>query len=499
LAPPENWVLFPGESGAIFAIAGVLLFLHVMQWFGLVHELGQAASILLPYVVLITFASIAIAVQRLAYRSALRTTDVRSLWRYRMIGLASRVRYFFIVPLVFYLVISILQRLSLTLVQRLPIRPPTDTTVSGNVVITRIGHPDIASEEEMTRVLSGMFAPHLLATVLLAAILVACGFYITVLRSMLTFGIKEWELDAPFQSAVASTVRPIARLARSAILLQWLLHLIINLTGAAILIFGVLWVTHLIPRRLPVDWVTTAASPFVWYGISVESVLGRGLGTIVSLAILFALFLPGLIWLVFSVISLGLWWTQSLGPLLLARRPGPGIGVTVFDLSKRLDVQPPQVRLKSSIDFPRTVPVLPFDWGCLILLPSLWAETAPRDQLDVVLAHELVHVKRHASKLWWATTLSRLSLVGPGFLTLLYDRRAMELEADEQAVGLTGSEAALGEALETESDGIWTGKELRKSVGITPIARVYRLYFLSRPGLWDEGDFLADRLTDLRR
>lgn len=65
-----------------------------------------------------------------------------------------------------------------------------------------------------------------------------------------------------------------------------------------------------------------------------------------------------------------------------------------------------------------------------------------------MIAHELVHVQQHASRLWWLELLSWLTITGPGFLTLLLDFAAMEFQADEVTHRWTKDRSAALKALE---------------------------------------------------
>src|SRR5205807_3404379 len=74
---------------------------------------------------------------------------------------------------------------------------------------------------------------------------------------------------------------------------------------------------------------------------------------------------------------------------------------------------------------PVTIPLSPK--YCVISLPPVLVDQLTPNQLQLILAHELGHVTKHATKMWWAQALSCLSLNGAGYLTLLLNYWRMEV------------------------------------------------------------------------
>ena len=72
--------------------------------------------------------------------------------------------------------------------------------------------------------------------------------------------------------------------------------------------------------------------------------------------------------------------------------------------------------------------------GNVLTVTNTTLKLLTADELSAVLAHELWHFKKHSFLFSFLDSLSRWSLFGKGFLTVLLNTKEMEYQADEDAV-----------------------------------------------------------------
>jgi hypothetical protein len=153
--------------------------------------------------------------------------------------------------------------------------------------------------------------------------------------------------------------------------------------------------------------------------------------------------------------------------LLLPVRRDPAMRLTHIrtEVLRITGWRPPRIQIADGLDYPKTEAMLPFRWACVIWLPRHCVENLDDARLINVIAHELVHVRSHARRLWWLEFLSWLTITGPGLLTLLLDFAAMELQADEVALRRTGDRRAATGALQYFAEREWASREGTESPG----------------------------------
>jgi hypothetical protein len=229
--------------------------------------------------------------------------------------------------------------------------------------------------------------------------------------------------------------------------------LVTNLLGAAVIIVIALWVMkRYVYGPVLERFIIFPMSAFVWY----KTVITVRLGQAVAEGLLALLILPGTLWLVIWVYSLArrIWLAARL--LLPARRDTASqVSGMQSELRKITGRRPPRIRVEKRLDIPRTEAFLPFRWACVIRLPQHWVEDLSHAELISVVAHEAVHAREHARRMWWLEFLSWLTITGPGLLTLLLDFAAMEHRADEVALRWTGDRRSAVGALTHIRKGQW--------------------------------------------
>lgn len=220
----------------------------------------------------------------------------------------------------------------------------------------------------------------------------------------------------------------------AAILLVWLSGWVISLLGLGVALLILLTILHILPTWIPWQWLIA----FLWYQTAFQTVLGTVLGTIIADALLIMAALPLLLWTLFWCISLLRDFLQFLRLIFSREKVSDEVEAIMHDLCKTLRISHPLIRpVHGTASWPKTRFLLPAPGLSVISLPDRLAGLRTQDRLRQVLAHELGHVIKHAGKVWSLQLLSRLSLTGPGYLTLLLDHWVMEMEADAFAVQAT--------------------------------------------------------------
>jgi beta-lactamase regulating signal transducer with metallopeptidase domain len=459
LLPPQNWVLFRGDAAYLLLAVGLIFSLHSLFWAIWLRQTQIFMALILPCALLLVLA-LAISLARdSAVEKVQPFADPYTARRLAQAQLAHRISYFFAFPLAFYAIISIVQAICYALVvAKIPASAPV-VSANGNVrafsnaIITNVGNPGIAQQPQLDRSLDSLVAPRSLIVALIGMVIVAIVAYVVVVWHSGLFRIW-WAAEGRPTEATRLVTLERAQLSRlkRGVILQWALDTLTTLPGVAVIVIVGLWAARIyLSGPVLEDWIRTPMSAVSWYDNSVSAILGHPWGSIVSYLLLLLLISPGAVWLITWLYFLADWACRSAW-LLLATPPVPRrVRDLVQDLLAGQGVAHPVIRVEGPLENPYTEPVLPLSRFCVIHLPAWYAEKLPDDQLRAVIAHELVHVKKHAWKLWWLGALSRIAVAGPGLLTLLLDYRSMELTADREAVLWTGDRDALMGALRNAS------------------------------------------------
>jgi Zn-dependent protease with chaperone function len=192
--------------------------------------------------------------------------------------------------------------------------------------------------------------------------------------------------------------------------------------------------------------------PFIWFEVSFQAVMGTQVGTTVARIVLTLIFLPVVLWLLLWLQSLCYKCALSLYYLFSRKNNRGEEQKTARELSSTLRVPAPIISIEN-IKAPFPVTTVLFPKHCVIhISPALIdaLKQKPND-LRLMLVHELGHVVKHSTRVWWAQILSFLSLNGVGFLTLLFNYWRIETEADEYAVQVTKDRRGLISLLEREN------------------------------------------------
>lgn len=238
------------------------------------------------------------------------------------------------------------------------------------------------------------------------------------------------------------------------VLVHWITTSAVIAAGIALAAAGALWALGLYPTT----WPTWLLTPYLIFEAMIDA---WGLaGTIIARATVLICCLPGLLWAAMWCLSLVLAAWEGLALFLgshvavlpaseLGRPYGRGgyenIGPSAEDriasqlarLCSEVDMRPPVVVIDHGITECSSRMFLPAPRIAAIHVSAPLAAVLNRDELDVLLAHELAHLKLHAKVLWFVQLACCLTCLPPGFLTLLLDYRRMELEADEWAARAT--------------------------------------------------------------
>lgn len=140
--------------------------------------------------------------------------------------------------------------------------------------------------------------------------------------------------------------------------------------------------------------------------------------------------------------------------------------------------------IRADADTSRALPL-----GNVLTLTNTTLKVLTGDELRAVIAHELWHFRKHSSLFSFLDLLSRWSLFGKGFLTVMLNTKAMEYQADAHAVaylvraGMSQAAATqvLAKALETIVAHNEVAKYLTASqVRPTRVRMFYEIYFGDR-------------------
>jgi Zn-dependent protease with chaperone function len=229
------------------------------------------------------------------------------------------------------------------------------------------------------------------------------------------------------------------------ILFNWLFTFSLNVLNLAILGIIILWIYNGNSDWLPARWIV----PLIWYQALFQYLLGESIGRLVTIFLLLGIFSPILLWLLMYIFSLLKTCKRVLISLLSFKRVNRQVKIITQYLCNQLNISSPYLYIENTDEiWPNSLPLLPTSRFCIINLSNRLVTNLTEKQLTLILAHELAHTTLHVKKLWIMQLLSIISIVGPGYLTLLLDYRKMELEADGFSVYVTGDRQAFIELLE---------------------------------------------------
>jgi hypothetical protein len=457
LLPPRNWAIFPDDAAVLLLTAGLLFAVNCMIWLAGLRQASQIIVLVIPYLVLMVCALAAMVARgRMRRVSAGGVTDTRLMLSLNRIHLTSRIGIFFAFPLAFYSLISLAQGLSYALAYDSSI-PPTMPRVGGQasgMFILTVGEPQLQQQGQFDQwIATKLLAPSSLDVALIGVVVAAGFMYLSVFRHWTLLGIYSASAKFPVERArpPAAVPRASSRAGATAIILEWLLLLITNLCGAAVILIIALWATRRYIYGPVVERsIILPMSPLEWYKTIISMWLTRALAE----GILAVLIIPGALALIIWAYSLLMRIALATRLLFPSRSDTSGRLVRVRSELRRLTGhRPPSIRLERRLDLPRTDVLLPFRWACFIRVPQHCVENMNDSMLISVIAHEMVHVRLDVRRLWWLEFFSWLTITGPGLLTLLLDFPAMEFRADELALRWTGDRRAAKGALEYFRDG----------------------------------------------
>jgi hypothetical protein len=131
---------------------------------------------------------------------------------------------------------------------------------------------------------------------------------------------------------------------------------------------------------------------------------------------------------------------------------------------------------------------------------ALTFHTNHPEHAEAIIAHEVAHLKLDCMALWGLRCLSRLALVGAGFLSPLHDSIAMEDRADEAARsylrGAGKNQDLLGEAASIIEAQDWFDSEARTSCNHAFAREIGRRQGESAPDRLPFGGRVASALRD---
>ena len=464
LLPPRNWVIFPAEAALLLLLAGLLFALNFMIWLPWLGQGSQIALLVLPYLMLMIGALTVTAVRNGMRRASMRRADAQLMVSLNRIQLASRVSSFFVFPLAFYALTSMTQGISYALAfdTRIPPSLPRafgNTLQSSSMFILQGAEPQLQTQGQFDRWLAAnVLAPGSLDVALVGVVVAAVVMYLSVFRFWTLLGVNYASGEFPLNRASPPGLpRVQAGRGRAAVLVQWLFILITNLCGATVIVITALWAAHRYIYGPVVERdIILPMSALEWY----KTVIAMRFGQAAAEALLALLIVPG-------ALVLAIWAYSLIRRIVLAGRllfpvrkdAAQRLARLRAELLRITGCRPPRIWIADALDYPKTEVMLPFRWACVIWLPRHCVENLDDARLVSVVAHELVHVRRHARRLWWLEFLSWLTITGPGLLTLLLDFAAQEFQADQVALRWTGDREAAKGALEYFKKGEWTRRE----------------------------------------
>lgn len=487
VADSREYLFFPGD----IAISLTYLAIFVGQIVGL---LSTSIVLLLSPVALIGCAYLATySLRQYAVARLSSAVSAYALWRVRAVDFAALVSSLFITPLFIYWLLTLNYRLYFLQEYLVPratysavdyvnavffpgLRRPGYTevvngsvTIASNVWVTYIGNPP------------------LVPTFWLVSVLVVIVLITLALRW--SSAIRGWRVgfvDIPeIIMRLPQHTDHVSFLAQLVVALTWIIILPTNILGAIVSYIGLDDRYMACFAHYSCGSMNDIVAPVEWFRICLASAFGNRLGAIAAFTLFALLFLPCLLWIVLSIVSLVPSAISTIRIVLTSRRPLPAKEV-VKAYCRRLGIPAPLVATDIALPgIADTTVILPFVRCCIIRINVAVLSQLSDNDLELIAAHELGHIITDRRKLWALHLLGRVSLVGPAFLTLMLDYWSMELDADRFALRLTESASDLAHLL-IRSD------ELQDAANIAAIGARIRWWFrlVEALGLADLYSFL---------
>lgn len=231
---------------------------------------------------------------------------------------------------------------------------------------------------------------------------------------------------------------------RLVIVLTWLGTMWMIVAGAGIALEGIVWMFWGYRDWMPLIMV----APFLWSQGALETLLGATLGRVAVRVMILAIMAPALILVLMWVVAQVAAFKRLLHELIFNREVSEPVRENIHSLSQAAGMASPMVLPDDSgAVWPDVWAFLPFTRLAVVRVSRHLVEELEVRYLRLVLAHELGHIAMHLRGIWLAQLLSRFSLLGSGYLTLLFDYERYEIEADRFAFQLTGDREGLAELL----------------------------------------------------
>jgi Zn-dependent protease with chaperone function len=452
LNPGDHWTWFPDDSYIImFGFLGIAC----IRWLT-AFNVWNVLQLFYPILPILLVFFILLVLRTIMYVPLKNISHLPLFWKIKVTALVD-VSAIFYFPIFFYLLLLIVGHITLfilivpyAILQNHSISEIATilTTLSSDSWIIH-SIKQLGGLDEFSRFFASTSSNFHFEYTVYAEWAVGAGIFLGLFHSTRSIfqpkalDILQWKLRELPEDMVFKGSHP---LVHGALLLEWLLEgWIAKFAGIAIGL-GCLLVIFLPSELVAGQW----SIPFLWYQASFQIFLGIVAGRIIANALLLLAIAPMLFWLLLWFIALIRDCGQFLGLLFSRQRKRDKKVQTIMsDLCKTLHIHQPIVRLvQNATGWPSTTFFLPIPMFSVIHLPTGLITELTQPELRLVLAHELGHVTKHAWKVWWLQVLSRLSLNGPGYLTLFLDYWRMEMEADMFAVQLTGDRRELITLLE---------------------------------------------------
>jgi Zn-dependent protease with chaperone function len=511
LSKHHDWLWFPGDMAIIAGIQlGLLAFQYVL-WFGNVAPLRVYLPILLVIVIFILLYAMAESTKARLSRQPHR--HVHS--RVQVSTVALRISVAFVLVLgLWWIMLGLLHNAFASWV--LSSQSPTRAEPS-LIAIAAFDLPKLMSETSYSQLEANIllymgFLPFSATTVL---IMLLPLLYVTREVWLGLSGMSESVLLRPGSGLIPKIgdAEP-PFMMRLVIVLTWLGTMWMMVAGAVIALVGIVWMFWGYRDWMPLIMV----APFLWSQGALETLLGATLGRVAVRVMILAIMAPALILVLMWVVAQVAVFKRLLHDLIFNREVSEPVRENIHSLSQAAGMASPMVLPDDSgAVWPDVWAFLPFTRLAVVRVSRHLVEELEVRYLRLVLAHELGHIAMHLRGIWLAQLLSRFSLLGSGYLTLLFDYERYEIEADRFAFQLTGDREGLAELLgksaelglrarlkKLQQDGEQlSGNEPKSLRGVAgtktwqQLTALYRLCYAE--GLWGyEHPPLEERLATIR-
>lgn len=501
LTQTRHPLLFPGDISVLFAGFFLLLSFVFRLWTG---SWGWFARFS-PAIALMILLLLEGVIRDYANTMYQVTYDAYRFWRIKSAEVLGSIRLF-LIPLALYMIISIFMSIDLFI-------------YNANTRYEQTGNQGLSQQELVATYLRLFFDDPRLSTLgamgaqdhdfvgvyrqavegipanarlvvligeslLIATLLFLAYVTFLLLDAQRELWLTRWRDHPPHRVPLEALTAP--RLMSTSISMlvwvYWLFAMIVNVAGLGVVILVISWVLGLGVGPFANEWLT----PLLWYEAALKSPWGA-LGSWLARGTALLVCSPAILWLL-------LWVRSLLSPFWLLirlsfpRRRHYRATARLQFLCARLGISTPILVLEdASPNWASATIVLPSPRFSVIHVSSALIEELSETELDLVLAHELAHVTQHRWKLWLLPLLSRLCLIGPGYLALLLDYREMEFEADAFAIRVTGQPTVFAEMLQKQAltdflirlrlpDSVSRSQEEQSNM-VRLISGIYHFYF----------------------